>query len=115
MDPPTPSSGRGGGGSNTPAPATSPGGGALTMTAGNATNAGAAMGAGRDQVNATVNVNVQANNITLNDSPLNGSRFGHSSANNGPGDIFVTANGNLTMNAANGQGTVMRTQRNIFV
>src|SRR5206468_1747840 len=78
-----------------------------------ANSAGAAIGAGGNQVNETATVNISAANITLNDGTGNGARFGHSGSNNGPGNVTVTATGNIALNAPNGLGTAIRTTDNV--
>src|SRR5207253_4122532 len=89
------------------------GGGNLTMTGGSATQTGAVMGTGRNQANATANITVTAADITLDDGAISEARFGHSSNNNGPGNIVVTALGNLALNASNGVGSAIRTTGNV--
>lgn len=91
------------------------GSGNLTLTGSNvlATRAGAAIGAGTNQTNATAAVSIQAADVILNAGTQAGARFGHAAGADGPGDVNVVATGNIAFNSNGAVGSVVRTTGNV--
>ncbi len=91
-------------------------GGNVTLMGSNVSAiSGAAIGAGASQTNATATVSIDAANIVLNAGSASGARIGHGAAANGPGNVTLTATGNVAFNSNGTVGTGIRTTGNATI
>ena len=87
--------------------------GNVTLTGGGAANAGAVIGVNAIQTNATTNLAINGADNTLTPGAGAGARLGHANGANGPGDITVTATGNIVLNGTGVNGGSIRTTGNV--
>jgi filamentous hemagglutinin family protein len=87
--------------------------GDVMLTGGSSTNTGVVIGTGLSQTNATSTLTVSGKDITLNPGSTGEARIGHNSAAPGPGNISVTATGNIALNGAGAVASAIRTTGNV--